>query len=70
MANVLASLTNNGVQYMTEEELDNLKLFQEYPEGLMKFASVCCILFVLIGIPGNLVTIIALAHCKKVSIIC
>ncbi|XP_055383439.1 G-protein coupled receptor moody [Condylostylus longicornis] len=42
------------------------ELFQEYSEGLLTFASVCCIIFILIGVPGNLITIIALARCKKV----
>lgn len=53
-----------------------LNLFPEHPyENLFKgispvllyFASVCCVLFMLLGIPGNLCTIIALARCKKVS---
>lgn len=69
MAKVLASLTNDGIKCLTEAELENLKLFEEYPDGLMKFASVCCVLFILIGIPGNLVTVIALARCKKVSVV-
>ena len=52
-----------------------LNLFPEHPyENLFKgispvllyFASVCCVLFMLLGIPGNLCTIIALARCKKV----
>lgn len=42
------------------------QLFQGYSTGLLTFASVVCYLFMLVGIPGNLITIIALARCKKV----
>ncbi|XP_055693899.1 G-protein coupled receptor moody [Lutzomyia longipalpis] len=41
-------------------------LFPNYSDSLLKFASIMCIVFALIGIPGNLITIIALARCKKV----
>lgn len=43
------------------------ELFQNYPAGLLYFATAACICFILVGIPGNLITIIALAKCKKVS---
>jgi hypothetical protein len=43
------------------------ELFEDYPAALLHFASVCCIIFILLGIPGNLITIIALFRCKKVS---
>lgn len=43
------------------------ELFQHYPAGLLHFATAACIVFILVGIPGNLITIIALARCKKVS---
>lgn len=52
---------------LTDEELASMKLFQVYPKELLQFAAACCIIFMLIGIPGNLITIIALARCKKVS---
>jgi hypothetical protein len=42
------------------------ELFQGYSSTLLHFASACCVLFVLVGIPGNLITIIALFRCKKV----
>lgn len=54
--------------YNTDEELAAVELFKDYPEGLLRFASVCCVLFMLVGIPGNLITIVALARCKKVRI--
>jgi SpoVK/Ycf46/Vps4 family AAA+-type ATPase len=55
-------------EYSTDEALAAVELFKDYPEALLKFASVCCVLFMLVGIPGNLITIVALARCKKVSI--
>lgn len=42
------------------------ELFQGYSSTLLHFASACCVLFILVGIPGNLITIIALFRCKKV----
>lgn len=54
--------------YNTDDELAAVELFKDYPEGLLRFASVCCVLFMLVGIPGNLITIVALARCKKVRI--
>lgn len=50
------------------EIVDNLdvELFKGYSTTLLRFASVCFLLFMLVGIPGNLITIIALFRCKKV----
>ncbi|XP_041981136.1 G-protein coupled receptor moody-like [Aricia agestis] len=56
----------SGLDNYTDEELASVELFKDYPEGLLRFASVCCVLFMLVGIPGNLITIVALARCKKV----
>jgi hypothetical protein len=42
-------------------------LFEGYSPVLLDFAVACCILFILLGIPGNLITIIALLRCKKVG---
>ncbi|KAJ8720307.1 hypothetical protein PYW07_012350 [Mythimna separata] len=55
-----------GVQYNSSEELASVDLFQCYPDALLQFASACCVIFMLIGIPGNLTTIVALARYKKV----
>lgn len=44
------------------------KLFQGYPPALLTFASIACVTFIFLGVPGNLITIIALARCKKVSL--
>ena len=55
------STTNDTVTKDASEEL-----FQGYSAALLHFASACCIIFILLGIPGNLITIIALFRCKKV----
>lgn len=54
-------------EYLSDADLANVTLFEDYPQSLVTFASACCILYTIIGIPGNLVTIIALARCRKVS---
>ncbi|XP_014355797.2 G-protein coupled receptor moody [Papilio machaon] len=58
----LSVLNYNG----TVKELGAVQLFTNYPDGLLVFAAVCCTLFMCIGIPGNLITIIALAKYEKV----
>lgn len=60
----LSVLNYNG----TVKELGEVKLFTNYPDGLLTFAAACCTLFMCIGIPGNLITIIALAKYEKVSL--
>ncbi|CAG9788361.1 unnamed protein product [Diatraea saccharalis] len=61
---------NNSVlglyEYGSDKALAAVQLFTDYPEALLQFAGACCVLFMLVGIPGNLITIIALARCKKV----
>ncbi|KAI5646174.1 7 transmembrane receptor (rhodopsin family) domain-containing protein [Phthorimaea operculella] len=52
--------------YGSDAELAAVQLFKDYPDALLAFASACCVLFMLVGIPGNLITIVALARCKKV----
>lgn len=59
----------DGEDYPTDEALAAVALFEDYPEYLLTFAAGCCMLFMLLGIPGNLITIIALARCKKVQFI-
>ncbi|XP_037029337.1 G-protein coupled receptor moody isoform X2 [Bradysia coprophila] len=46
--------------------LGEIPLFEGYSSSLLTFASATCIVFILVGLPGNLITIIALARCKKV----
>lgn len=43
------------------------ELFHGYPAPLLTIATAFCLLFMMVGIPGNLITIIALFRCKKVS---
>ncbi|XP_076662710.1 G-protein coupled receptor moody isoform X2 [Andrena cerasifolii] len=40
-------------------------LFVGYPPWLLHFAASCCVLFMFVGIPGNLFTIIALFRTRK-----
>lgn len=50
------------------EVVDEFKnLFAGFSPVLLYFATICIVVFMLVGIPGNLFTIIALARCKKVS---
>lgn len=42
-------------------------LLAEYPDALLQFAVVACILFMLVGVPGNFITILALLRYTKVS---
>lgn len=50
------------------EIVDEFKnLFAGFSPVLLYFATICICVFMLVGIPGNLFTIIALARCKKVS---
>ncbi|KAL4715691.1 hypothetical protein ACJJTC_006270 [Scirpophaga incertulas] len=53
-------------EYGSNEALAAVKLFNDYSDSLLIFASLCCGVFMLVGIPGNLITIIALSRCKKV----
>jgi hypothetical protein len=55
------STTNDTLTMHVGEEL-----FHGYSASLLHFASACCVIFILVGIPGNLITIIALFRCKKV----
>lgn len=55
-------------EYASDAALAQVHLFRDYPESLLRFASACCVLFMLVGIPGNLITIVALARCKKVLV--
>lgn len=53
-------------EYSSDAELASKVLFKDYPDSLRVFGSVCCVLFMVIGIPGNFITILALARYKKV----
>lgn len=52
---------------ISDSDLASVNLFKGYPDGLMRFATACCFIFMMIGIPGNIITIVALARYEKVS---
>ncbi|KYN01392.1 PREDICTED: G-protein coupled receptor moody [Cyphomyrmex costatus] len=61
---------NSSGDVVTEKMLQDpgsVILFVDYPRWLLCFAAACCILFMLIGIPGNLITVIALFRTKKLK---
>ncbi|KAJ0176022.1 hypothetical protein K1T71_008196 [Dendrolimus kikuchii] len=69
MGSAVNNITNDTLglnEYTSDAALAAVELFKDYPEELLWFATACCVVFMLIGIPGNLITIIALARCKKV----
>lgn len=59
-----ASAVTNEVDW---HEALGKDLFKGYSPALLTFASVCCVIYMMVGVPGNLITIIALFRCKKVS---
>ncbi|XP_023315239.1 uncharacterized protein LOC106654093 isoform X2 [Trichogramma pretiosum] len=52
-----------GHHYTEADHRSNL--LKDYPPWLLTFAAACCVLFMLIGIPGNLLTLFALFRTKK-----
>lgn len=42
-------------------------LFADYPDELLHFAVGACVLFTLLGVPGNFITIVALLRYTKVG---
>lgn len=65
----ISEIVNNSV-FISDANLASVKLFEAYPDGLMKLATACCVIFMMIGIPGNIITIVALARYEKVSSTC
>lgn len=59
MTTPLSTVTDDSVQ----------PLFTEYPDEVLHFAVGACVLFTLIGVPGNFITIVALLRYTKVSFI-
>ena len=39
---------------------------KDYPEWMLMSGFGCCLMFLVCGLPGNIITILALARCKKV----
>ncbi|XP_059482547.1 protein trapped in endoderm-1-like [Neocloeon triangulifer] len=60
------SLVANQSASSTDADFPGENLFKGYSPVLLDLAVACCVLFILLGIPGNLITIIALLRCKKV----
>uniref|UniRef100_A0A182NQC3 G-protein coupled receptors family 1 profile domain-containing protein n=1 Tax=Anopheles dirus TaxID=7168 RepID=A0A182NQC3_9DIPT len=52
------NISNNGSS-------DVIPLFTGYPRVLLNIATVTCISYMLVGVPGNLLTIVALVKSKK-----
>lgn len=48
--------------------LEEILLYHGYSHTLLRLAALCCLLFMVLGLLGNSITIIALLGCKKVSI--
>ncbi|XP_034106604.1 G-protein coupled receptor moody [Drosophila albomicans] len=46
------------------DQLEN-QLFEGYSDELLTFAWIACIVFIIVGVPGNLLTIIALSRGKQ-----
>ncbi|XP_023945657.2 G-protein coupled receptor moody isoform X2 [Bicyclus anynana] len=62
-----AAIVNGTAKFLiSDADYSAVKLFNGYSEGLLTFASVCCVISMIIGIPGNLITVVALAKYKKV----
>ena len=43
-------------------------LLQDYPDWMLMSGFICCVIFLLFGLPGNIITILALVHSNNVSI--
>ncbi|CAL8143779.1 unnamed protein product [Orchesella dallaii] len=56
---------NNGTNELNSTSTTD-DLFRDYDIALTRSAAVFCVIFIVLGVPGNLITIIALARCKKV----
>ncbi|XP_045773857.1 G-protein coupled receptor moody-like [Maniola jurtina] len=67
LLNKSGDFTNNTVrQLVNDADYAAVELFKGYPDGLLKFASACCVISMIIGVPGNIITILALARYKRV----
>lgn len=58
---------NNCSTSSTDDSPEDILLFPGYSTALLQFAAMCCLMFMVIGILGNLITIVALLGCKKVK---
>lgn len=58
LVNTLLTPSENGTSVSVDR-------WVQYPRATTIFATVCCILFIVVGILGNLITILALTRCAK-----
>ncbi|XP_043284443.1 probable G-protein coupled receptor 101 [Venturia canescens] len=59
-----SNTSESGLKVALEDPSSTI-LFVGYPPWLLYLAAGCCVLFMLIGIPGNLITVAALFRTKK-----
>lgn len=62
MATTSTIVSSNKTENNTTEIL-----FVGYSDELLEFATLACICFVVVGVPGNLLTIVALSRGKQVN---
>lgn len=67
MENLSDGCRQNCTARNTDDSPEDILLFPGYSMALLQFAAACCLLFMIVGILGNLITIVALLGCKKVS---
>ncbi|CAH1636811.1 unnamed protein product [Spodoptera littoralis] len=66
MAKCFYNSSNLILTNVTEEELAAIDIFHCHAESTIVFALVLCLILIILGIPGNLITVVALAWDKKV----
>lgn len=57
-------LSRNALPGNRSSVLEN-ELFQGYSDELLTFAWIACIVFIIVGVPGNLLTIVALSRGRQ-----
>lgn len=62
-----SAYTHNGSHHGGNSTSEAETLFANYPPLLLDLAVFFCVLFIVLGVPGNLITIVALVKCKKVG---
>lgn len=65
LTSTTVSTTTAAMGPPTDDQLQ--PLFSQYPDELLHFAVGACVLFTLLGVPGNFITIVALLRYTKVS---
>lgn len=56
---------HNSSIYLSKIQKHNQTIFSEYPKDLLCFGALCFILFAIIGVLGNFVSILALSKCTR-----